>query len=93
MAKSSTDKTNKNTFRARENIAEYQWQFRDAENGRARVVGLADITREELQEALAISMDTLELASQKISEVDEIFERWCDGRPIESPYHDCLDED
>ena len=51
------------------------------------------MSREELQEALAISMDAIELASQKISDVDEIFERWCDGRPVESPYNDCLDED
>ena len=93
MAKSSTDKTTKNTFKARENIGEYQWQFRDADTGRARVVSLSDMTREELQEALAISMDTIELASQKISDVDEIFERWCDGRPVESPHNDCPDED
>ena len=62
---------------------EYQWHFPGGPNKRPRTVCLTDMTREELQEALAISMDYMEIVQRKISEADEAIELWAEGRPIE----------
>ena len=64
-------------------IAEYQWQFPGGPKKKPRVVSLADMTREELQEALAISMDHMEIVQRKLAEADESIELWAEGRDVE----------
>ena len=62
---------------------EYQWHFPGGPNKRPRTVCLTDMTREELQEALAISMEHMEIVQRKLAEADESIELWAERRSVE----------
>lgn len=53
---------------------DYQWQFSDKRTKR-----LSDMTEDELQEALASTMDTIEAVRDKLSRATECIARWARG--------------
>jgi hypothetical protein len=63
-------------------VSEYQWQFPGGPHKRPRVVSLTDMTREELQEALASSMDHIDFIQRKLGDASDSIERWMEGRPV-----------
>lgn len=78
--KSAKDRPEKSEGR---DFSEYQWQFPGDGRKKERVASLADMTREELQEALAMSMDHIQRIQSKVYDAAISFERWAEGLPVE----------